>query len=46
MYIKFASDLSALNAVNRFSEGYQFQGRSIRAEFYNEAKFEASVFDH
>ncbi|KAF1976046.1 hypothetical protein BU23DRAFT_552047 [Bimuria novae-zelandiae CBS 107.79] len=46
VYIKFASELSALNAVNRFHEGYQFRGRNIRALYYNEAKFEASVFDH
>ncbi|KAJ4294377.1 hypothetical protein N0V90_008067 [Kalmusia sp. IMI 367209] len=46
VYIKFASELSALNAVNRFHEGYQFRGRNIRAQYYSEAKFEASVFDH
>lgn len=62
VYVKFASELSALNvrtshpvsiyftnaaqAVNRFHEGYTFRGCKIRARYYNEAKFEASVFDH
>ncbi|KAF1960271.1 hypothetical protein CC80DRAFT_405002 [Byssothecium circinans] len=46
VYIKFASELSALNAVNRFHEGYQFRNRTIRALYYPEAKFEASIFDH
>ena len=45
VYIKFASDLSALNAVNRFAEGYQFRGRDIRAMYYSEAKFDQSLFD-
>lgn len=37
---------NAAQAVNRFHEGYQFRGRNIRARYYDEAKFEASVFDH
>lgn len=45
IYIKFASELSALNAVNRFTEGYQFRGRNIRALFYDQTKFENSQFD-
>lgn len=46
VYIQFNDPLSALNAVNRFHEGYTFQDRKIRAQFYNEPKFNAFIFDH
>ncbi|CAI6338240.1 unnamed protein product [Periconia digitata] len=46
VYIKFQSVFSALNAVNRFDEGYQFRGRNIRAQFYPEKKFETQAWDH
>ncbi|KAF2707062.1 hypothetical protein K504DRAFT_483262 [Pleomassaria siparia CBS 279.74] len=45
VYIEFVDGLSALNAVNRFDEGYEFQGRKIRAQFYMEEKFQAFVYD-
>lgn len=45
VYIAFVDGLSALNAVNRFDEGYEFEGRKIKAQFYMEAKFEALIFD-
>ncbi|KAF2117786.1 hypothetical protein BDV96DRAFT_402989 [Lophiotrema nucula] len=46
VYIKFKDHMSALNAVNRFFEGYKFQDRVIRAEFYDEKKFNASIYEH
>lgn len=46
VYIEFADGMSALNAVNRFHEGYEFQGRKIRAKFYMEEKFRASIYDY
>ncbi|EAT87764.2 hypothetical protein SNOG_05373 [Parastagonospora nodorum SN15] len=46
VYIKFESVMSALNAVNRFDEGYEFQGRKIRAHFYDEKKWHAGIWDH
>ena len=46
VYIQFSSVLSALNAVNRFDEGWEFRGRKIRAKYYDERKFLAGVFDH
>ncbi|KAF2642261.1 hypothetical protein P280DRAFT_380536, partial [Massarina eburnea CBS 473.64] len=46
VYIKFVSELSALNAVNRFHEGYTFRGHSIRALYYPEEKFDTSIYDH
>jgi splicing factor 45 len=36
----------AAQAVNRFDEGYEFQGRKIRAHFYDEKKWHAGVWDH
>jgi splicing factor 45 len=38
--------LSALNAVNRFDEGWEFRGRKIRAKYYDERKFHAGIYDH
>lgn len=46
VYIHFKSVLSALNAVNRFDEGWEFRGRKIRAKYYDERKFHAGIFDH
>ncbi|KAF2273197.1 uncharacterized protein EI97DRAFT_452500 [Westerdykella ornata] len=46
VYIEFANELSALNAVNRFKEGYEFQGRKIRAQYYDETKFSNMIYDH
>ncbi|KAE8835112.1 hypothetical protein PTNB85_06445 [Pyrenophora teres f. teres] len=46
VYIQFSSVLSALNAVNRFDEGWEFRGRKIRAKYYDERKFLAGVYDH
>ncbi|KAJ4338625.1 hypothetical protein N0V87_003745 [Didymella glomerata] len=46
VYIHFKSVLSALNAVNRFDEGFQYQGRNIRARYYDERKFHAGIYDH
>ncbi|KAF2467126.1 uncharacterized protein BDR25DRAFT_345271 [Lindgomyces ingoldianus] len=45
VYIKFNSPLGALNAVNRFKEGFEFQGRTIRALYYDEDKFRRGNFD-
>lgn len=46
VYIHFKSVLSALNAVNRFDEGWEFRGRKIRAKYYDERKFHAGIYDH
>ncbi|KAF3032298.1 hypothetical protein E8E12_002829 [Didymella heteroderae] len=46
VYIHFKSVLSALNAVNRFDEGFQYRGRNIRARYYDERKFHAGIYDH
>ncbi|CBX92225.1 hypothetical protein IAQ61_000406 [Plenodomus lingam] len=46
VYIHFKSVLSALNAVNRFDEGFEFRNRKIRAQYYDERKFHAGIFDH
>lgn len=46
VYIKFESVMSALNAVNRFDEGYEFRDRKIRARYYDERKFQAGVWEH
>lgn len=46
VYIHFKSVLSALNAVNRFEEGWEFRGRKIRARYYDERKFHAGVYEH
>jgi splicing factor 45 len=46
VYVKFESVMSALNAVNRFDEGFEFQGRKIRAQYYDERKFHAGVWEH
>ncbi|KAF2269204.1 hypothetical protein CC78DRAFT_612657 [Lojkania enalia] len=46
VYIKFRETGSALNAVNRFSEGFEFQGRRIKAEFYDEDAFNSGSFKH
>ncbi|RAR11621.1 g-patch dna repair protein [Stemphylium lycopersici] len=46
VYIHFQSVLSALNAVNRFDEGWEFRGRKIRAKYYDERKFHAGIYDH
>lgn len=46
VYIKFESIMSALNAVNRFDEGFEFRGRKIRAQYYDERKWHASVWEH
>ncbi|KAH8730224.1 hypothetical protein GQ44DRAFT_701030 [Phaeosphaeriaceae sp. PMI808] len=46
VYIKFESVMSALNAVNRFREGFQFRDQTIRARFYDEKKFHSSIWDH
>ncbi|KAF1928731.1 uncharacterized protein M421DRAFT_420630 [Didymella exigua CBS 183.55] len=46
VYIHFKSVLSALNAVNRFDEGFQYRGRNIRARYYDERKFHAGTYDH
>ncbi|KAL6707143.1 hypothetical protein ACN47E_004690 [Coniothyrium glycines] len=46
VYIHFKSVLSALNAVNRFDEGWEFRGRKIRAQYYDERKFHAGIYDH
>jgi splicing factor 45 len=42
----FVDALSALNAVNRFDEGYEFQGRKVKAQFYMEEKFQAFIYEH
>ncbi|KAJ6201875.1 hypothetical protein J3E72DRAFT_436497 [Bipolaris maydis] len=46
VYIHFQSVLSALNAVNRFDEGWEFRGRKIRAKYYDERKFHAGIYDY
>ncbi|KAF2833629.1 hypothetical protein CC86DRAFT_365475 [Ophiobolus disseminans] len=46
VYVKFESVMSALNAVNRFDEGFEFQGRKIRARYYDERKWNAGIWDH
>lgn len=46
VYIHFKSVLSALNAVNRFDEGWEFRGRRIRAKYYDERKFHSGIYDH
>ncbi|OAL48678.1 hypothetical protein IQ07DRAFT_542302 [Pyrenochaeta sp. DS3sAY3a] len=46
VYIHFNSILSALNAVNRFDEGWEFRGRKIQAKYYNEQKFHAGIFEY
>lgn len=46
VYVKFESVMSALNAVNRFDEGYEFRGRKIRAQYYDERKWHAGVWEH
>jgi splicing factor 45 len=46
VYLKFESVMSALNAVNRFDEGYEFNGKKIRARFYDERKWAAEVWEH
>ncbi|KAF2035563.1 hypothetical protein EK21DRAFT_54318 [Setomelanomma holmii] len=46
VYVKFESVMSALNAVNRFDEGYEFRGRKIRARYYDERKWHAGIWDH
>jgi len=46
VYIHFKSVLSALNAVNRFHEGWEFGGRKIKAQYYDERKFHAGIYDH
>ncbi|KAF1834970.1 hypothetical protein BDW02DRAFT_568505 [Decorospora gaudefroyi] len=46
VYIHFQSILSALNAVNRFDEGWEFRGRKIRAKYYDERKFHAGIYDY
>lgn len=46
VYILFADMMAALNAVNRFSEGFRFQGRLVRAEFYDQARFDQFDFEH
>ncbi|KAJ4365198.1 hypothetical protein N0V83_008816 [Neocucurbitaria cava] len=46
VYIHFKDVLSALNAINRFDEGWEFKGRKIRAKYYDERKFHAGVFDY
>lgn len=46
VYIRFVEELSAMNAVNRFSEGYRFQKRPIRARFYDQSKFDKNEYDH
>lgn len=33
-------------AVNRFHEGYEFQGRRIKAQFYDELKFNNFMYEH
>ncbi|KAF2745640.1 hypothetical protein M011DRAFT_469309 [Sporormia fimetaria CBS 119925] len=45
VYVLFNDGLSALNAVNRFHEGYEFRGRRVKAKFYDETKFQNGVFD-
>ncbi|KAF2653379.1 hypothetical protein K491DRAFT_694775 [Lophiostoma macrostomum CBS 122681] len=47
VYIQFKNEMCALNAVNRFSEErVKFQGRTIRAVFYDEVKFNNFDYDH
>jgi splicing factor 45 len=46
VYVKFESVMSALNAVNRFDEGYEYRGRKIRARYYDERKFNAGIWEH
>ncbi|KAG9190753.1 hypothetical protein G6011_08841 [Alternaria panax] len=46
VYIHFQSVLSALNAVNRFDEGWEFRGRRITAKFYDERKFHSGIYEH
>lgn len=46
VYIQFQDPLCALNAVNRFHEGYEFQGRRIKAQFYDELKFNNLMYEH
>ncbi|KAF2127365.1 hypothetical protein P153DRAFT_368671 [Dothidotthia symphoricarpi CBS 119687] len=46
VYILFESVMSALNAVNRFDEGYEYRGRKIRAHYYDERKFHAGIYEH
>jgi splicing factor 45 len=37
---------AALNAVNRFDEGFEFRGRKIRAQYYDERKFHSGIYDY
>ena len=47
VYVHFNDEFTALNAVNRFAEQrVKFQGRPVRAIFYNEAKFVKQIYDH
>ncbi|KAF2018136.1 hypothetical protein BU24DRAFT_389853 [Aaosphaeria arxii CBS 175.79] len=46
VYIAFRDALSALNAVNRFSGGYLFRDRPIRAQFYDEKRFNDFDYEH
>jgi len=46
VYIQFNSPMAALNAVNRFDEGWEFRGRKIRAQYYDERKFHSGIYDY
>lgn len=46
VYIAFKDPLCALNAVNRFHEGYEVRGNTIKAHFYDELKFGNLEYDH
>jgi splicing factor 45 len=38
--------MKSFQAVNRFDEGYEFNGRKIRAQFYDELKWQAGIWEH
>ena len=44
--ITYILTVFALNAVNRFDEGWEFRGRKIRAQYYDERKFHSGIYDY
>jgi splicing factor 45 len=37
---------NVVQAVNRFDEGFEFQGRKIRARYYDEQKWHSGIWEH
>ncbi|PVH93426.1 hypothetical protein DM02DRAFT_228235 [Periconia macrospinosa] len=46
VYMKFEGVYGAMNAINRFNEGFLFQGRNIKARFYPEKKFDMQSWEY